>query len=64
MMDTTKNISLPVLQRNGRMANLDCLRNFINGILHWRKTFEIINVLLAQTIGLVLFDLSGRQKQW
>jgi hypothetical protein len=30
----TKNISLLVLQGNGRMANLGYLRNFINGILH------------------------------
>jgi hypothetical protein len=59
MMETTKKLSLLVLQRNGGLQNLDCLRDFINGISHWRKIFEIIHVLLTQRIGLFLFNLSG-----
>jgi hypothetical protein len=64
MMDTTKNISSTVLQRNGGLPNLDYLENFINGILHWRKIFEIIRVLLTRMIGLLLSNIGESKKQW
>jgi hypothetical protein len=64
MMKTTKNISSRVLQQNGGMPNLSYLKNIINGILLWRKIFEIIHVVLTQIIGLLLSNIGGSQKQW
>ncbi|CAK8533663.1 unnamed protein product [Lathyrus sativus] len=64
MMGVTKNSYLLMLQRNGRMTDINCFANFIDGISLWRKIFKIIQYAEAfwKMIGLFLFNIGGKKK--